>query len=60
MFAGIYLAVMLCVIAVVTALSVPSLFFKKCPRCGARNGLDAATCKRCDAAFPEEEWQEHE
>jgi len=52
--AAVYLAVMLGVIAVVTAVSVPSLFWKKCPRCGARNGLDNQTCKRCDAAFPEE------
>jgi|GEM_PF-580929 len=54
MSGGLYLAVMLGIIAVVTGVSVPSLFRKKCPTCGARNGLDARMCKKCGAAFSEE------
>jgi ribosomal protein L40E len=49
-----YLAVMLGIIALVTAASIASLFFKKCPKCGVRNGLEARSCKKCGAAFPEE------
>lgn len=55
MSANIYLGVMLAIIALVTAVSVPSLFRKRCPRCGAKNSLDAKTCKKCTAVFPEDE-----
>ena len=52
-----YLAVMLGVIGVVTALVVPALLTKRCEGCGARNLLDAAACRKCDAPFPEDEGQ---
>jgi hypothetical protein len=42
------------VIVLVTAISVPSLFWKKCSACGARNALDARACKQCHAPFPDE------
>ena len=48
---SLYLIVMLGVILVATAVAVPSLFRKKCPKCGARNGLDAPACARCGAPF---------
>jgi hypothetical protein len=50
-----YLPVMLGIIALVTIVSVPSLFWKKCPSCGRRNILDAVTCQVCGAPFPEED-----
>ena len=49
-----YLVVMLGIIVLVCAASVPSLFFKRCPNCSARNGIEARTCRKCGAAFPEE------
>jgi len=52
MFGTIYIAVMLGVIGLMTALAIPSLFWKKCRACGAKNGLDAEVCKRCNAPFP--------
>ena len=48
---GLYLALMLGVIVVLTALIVPPLLWKKCNGCGARNALDAEVCKVCDKAF---------
>ena len=51
----IYLVIMVGIIALVTAVSVPSLFWKKCPACGKHNHLDAETCKACGAEFPEGE-----
>jgi len=53
-FDKLYLAVMLGIIVVVFAASVPSLFRKKCRQCGAKNGLEARACKQCGAAFPED------
>ena len=52
--AVIYLAVMLSVILVLTALLVPALFLKRCKVCGARNALDATECRRCKRPFPED------
>lgn len=48
----IYLAVMVGIIAVMTAVLVPALLWKKCPSCGTRNMLDARECKRCKQPFP--------
>jgi hypothetical protein len=53
--ANAYLLVMLSIIGLVSVISVPSLFLKKCPKCGKRNLLDAVRCKACQAEFPEEE-----
>jgi len=50
----VYLAVMLGVIAVMCAVTIPSLFRKKCSECGARNSLDATACVRCKKPFPAE------
>lgn len=50
----IYLAVMLGVIVILTAVFVPTLLWKKCAACGARNPLDAAECKQCKKPFPAE------
>lgn len=46
-----YLVVMLVVIGVAAAVSVPSLFFAKCTQCGKRNGLEATICKFCGASL---------
>jgi len=51
--ATLYLAVMLGIIALICAASVPSLFFKKCANCGRRNGIEASVCKHCGTQFPE-------
>ena len=51
----IYLFVLLGVIALVTVIAVPSLFRKKCMKCGARNPLDATECGGCGAPFTEED-----
>lgn len=42
------------VIAILTAFFVPTLFWKRCSECGARNALDAAECKTCEHPFAEE------
>ena len=49
----IYLMVMMGIIALICAASVPSLFFKKCAKCGRRNGIEAPVCKQCGTPFPE-------
>jgi hypothetical protein len=51
---AVYVALMLGIIIVCCMLTIPVLLLKKCPSCGARNGLDAKTCKRCKTPFPEE------
>jgi hypothetical protein len=51
---NLYLIVMVGVIVVVTLAIAPGLFTKKCPACGARNGLDARSCRKCGGAFPDE------
>ncbi|HEX72428.1 MAG TPA: zinc-ribbon domain-containing protein [Candidatus Hydrogenedentes bacterium] len=51
----LYLVVMVGIIAVITAISVPSLFFKKCPKCGRRNLLKATACSACGTELPPHE-----
>ncbi|HPC15161.1 MAG TPA: hypothetical protein P5318_05600 [Candidatus Hydrogenedentes bacterium] len=51
----VYLTVMLGVIALACVVSIPSLFRKKCRKCGARNGIEARVCIQCGAPFPEDE-----
>ncbi len=47
----LYMVVMLGIIAVVGAVSVPSLLRQKCPKCGQRNLLDAKECTACKASL---------
>ena len=47
-----YLMVMTGIIAVVTFVSVPSLFARKCPGCGKRNRVDARRCPGCGMELP--------
>lgn len=47
-----YLAVMLGVIALIAIVVIPSLFHKKCSKCGIRNSLDAKVCSGCGEPFP--------
>ncbi|MBI2434606.1 MAG: hypothetical protein HYV26_17255 [Candidatus Hydrogenedentes bacterium] len=49
---AVYLIVMLSVITLVLAISVPVLFLQKCPACGKRNSLDARHCKGCGGELP--------
>lgn len=51
---GLYVALMAGVIVLMTAITIPFVFFKKCPSCGVRNGLDATECRKCKAAFSED------
>lgn len=51
---GLYLYGMLAVILVMAVVGVRTLFHKKCPKCKARNALDARECGRCREPFPEE------
>jgi ribosomal protein L40E len=44
---------MMSIIVVICAAVTPSLFFKKCAKCGVRNGVEASVCKACGAEFPE-------
>jgi hypothetical protein len=44
---GLYLVVMLGIIALFVGVIVPALFWRKCPSCRARNGLDASVCRKC-------------
>ena len=50
---GLYLALMVGVIGILTAFFVPALLWKRCTTCGARNSLDASECEKCKNAFPE-------
>lgn len=52
---NLYLAVMVGVIALMCAVTIPSLFRKKCSECGARNSLDAKECARCKAPFRDDD-----
>jgi hypothetical protein len=47
MSSGLYLVVMLGIIVLLIGIIVPALFWRKCPSCRARNGLDALLCRRC-------------
>ena len=49
---AVYLAVMLGIITLIAVAVVPSLIRKRCPKCGARNSLDATACVKCNALFP--------
>jgi hypothetical protein len=51
---NLYLFVMLAIILVMVLVTVPSLFRAKCPRCGARNRLDAKQCAKCGEALPDD------
>lgn len=51
----LYLAVMVGVIALVTLISVPSLFTRRCPKCGARNRIEARLCRACGFELPADE-----
>lgn len=51
---GLYLALMVGVIGILTAFFVRALFWKRCTSCGVRNSLDARECKQCNSAFPED------
>jgi len=50
---NLYLFVMLAIILVMVVVAVPSLFRAKCPKCGAKNRLDAKQCAKCGEALPE-------
>lgn len=50
----LYLLIMLGVIFLITAVSIPSLFRKKCPNCGAKNWIESKTCKKCGTVFNDE------
>lgn len=54
MSTGLYVALMLGIMAVVLMVTVPSLLWKKCEKCGDRNGLDATECRACEHPFPKE------
>ncbi len=58
MSAIVYVTIMLAVISVCTLVSVPPLFFRKCPACGVRNFLEAHTCKGCKAPLPDDDGQD--
>lgn len=51
----LYLVLMLGIIGLVTLVSVPSLFRRKCTKCGAKNSIEARVCKSCGAPFPEDD-----
>ena len=54
MSATVYVILMLAIIVVCTLVSVPPLFFRKCPKCGTRNYLEAEKCKACEAPLPDD------
>ncbi len=49
-----YLYIMLGIIVVVTAVSVPSIFRPKCPKCANRNWVSAKQCGQCGAELDAE------
>lgn len=51
----LYLVVMVGIILTVVLISVPSLFTRRCPKCGHKNPLEAQTCRACGEAFPAED-----
>lgn len=50
----VYVSLLLGAMAVMVAVTVPAVMFKKCGKCGIRNGLDATACKGCANPFPED------
>ena len=51
---GLYLLLMLGTITILVIIIVPALTLKKCDACGARNILDAETCRKCGNPIPDE------
>ncbi len=51
---GLYLVVMLGIVALSVAVIVPAVFLKRCGECGARNGLDAQACRSCGWALSDD------
>ena len=49
-----YLIVMVGIILAVAVASVPWLFRKRCPDCGAWTELEARNCRKCPHIFPED------
>ena len=49
---GLYLIVMVGIIVGLVLVIVPSLIFKKCSSCSARNVIDADQCRTCGHGFP--------
>jgi len=50
---GIFLVIALGIVGFFVATIIPALLWVKCQECGCRNLLDAAVCKRCGKALPE-------
>ncbi len=50
-----YVLVMLGIVALIGVLVVPALIRKRCTKCGERNPLDAESCAKCNAPFPDDE-----
>ena len=50
-----YVLVMLGIVALIGVLVVPALIRKRCTKCGKRNSLDAESCAKCKAPFPDDE-----
>jgi len=48
----IYLVVMTGIVLGVAAVALPMMLTQRCPACGARNGLDAAKCRKCGEDLP--------
>ena len=53
MTTGLYLAIMLGVIALCVIVTLPSLLRHKCRKCGTRNDLEARQCSHCQASLEE-------
>jgi formate dehydrogenase maturation protein FdhE len=43
-----YLFIMVSIIAIITLISIPPLFFPKCKFCGRRNNISRVYCKHCN------------
>lgn len=51
---SLYAVVMVAVMAVITAVTLPALLTMKCPQCNKRCSVDAKRCRRCGHTFPED------
>lgn len=51
---NLYAVVMVAVMALITAVTLPALLTMKCPQCNKRCSVDAKRCRRCGHTFPED------
>lgn len=54
MSSALYVVIMLGIMALISAVTLPAMLWKKCPNCRKRNDLDAEQCTECETPFPKD------